>query len=273
MGYSGSTFFTTKDAKFIVKSIPRHFEHSFFKNDMLVPYAEYMLNNPNSLLCRITNFLEYMQASVGHTLGLAPGHHIVMENILYGKDADDSKWENFDLKPMSYFYPERDVAEGKLTSEATKSKLADDFHDKIVLTLDQAEEFKAQLEKDTRLLSQCNAVDYSLFFVRIPYTAAADPKSGTDGNSVTPDKPPFVPPEPPSWRTGIRSADGKYIYRAAVLDFFWAKHKTHAKAMTALISAYNMLDRKGHMSVTTSSPEYRERFLKMCKDMVEIQSD
>lgn len=273
MGYSGSTFFTTHDAKYLVKSIPRHFEHSFFKNDMLVPYAEYMLNNPTSLLCRITNFLEYMQGSLGHTLGLAPGHHIAMENILYGKDADDADWENFDLKPMSYFYPERDVAGGALTSEATKSKLADDFNDKILLTLDQAEDLKAQLEKDTRLLAQCNAVDYSLFLVRIPYHDAADPTSGTGSNIVTPNRAPFVPPKPPSWRTGIRSVDGKYIYRAAILDFFWAKHKARAKAMTTLISAYNMFDRKGHMSVTTSSPEYRERFLKMCKEIVEVRPD
>lgn len=273
MGYSGSTFFITQDAKYIIKSIPRRFEHSFLKNDMLVPYAEYMLNNPSSLLCRITSFLEYMQTSVGHALGLAPGHHIIMENILYGKNVDESKWENFDLKPMSYFYPERDVAGGKLTSESTKSKLADDFNDKVLRTLDQAEDFIAKLEKDTKLLAHCNAVDYLLFLVQIPYNKAADPGSSTGGKAVTPKTPPFVPPEPPSWRTGVRSADGRYIYRAAVLDFFWAKHKTHAKAMTGLISAYNVLDRKGHMSVTTSSPEYRERFLKMCKDIVEVRSD
>ena len=230
MGYSGSTFFRTPDAAYLVKSIPRHFEYSFFKNDLMLPYAEHMQANPASLLIRITDFLECVQWSIGTILGLAPSHHIVMENILYGEDQDTSKWENFDLKPMSYFYPERDVAGGVLTSQATKSKLADDFNDKICLSLDDAEDFKSQLEKDTALLAKCNAVDYSLFLVRIPYSKAADPESSAGVGTVQPHGPPFTPPEPPSWRTGVVSADGKYVYRAAILDFFWAKHTVHAKA-------------------------------------------
>lgn len=270
MGYSGSTFFSTSDSRNLVKSIPRHFEYSFFKDDLLLPYAEYMQANPASLLIRITDFLQCMQWSVGAILGLAPSHHIVMENILYGQDQDTSRWENYDLKPMSYFYPERDVAGGVLTSEATKSKLADDFNDKITLSLDDAEGFKLQLEKDTALLAKCNAVDYSLFLVRIPYSKSADPSSSAGVGTIQPEGPPFTPPEPPSWRTGVRSADGKYIYRAAILDFFWSKHKVHAKAMEGLINAYNMVDKKGHMSVTTDAPEYRDRFTKMCTDMIEV---
>lgn len=271
MGYSGSTFFSTNDKKYLVKSIPRHFESSFFKNDLLHQYAQYMQANPSSLLIRITDFLQCSQWTVGSVLGLAPSHHIVMENILYGEDQDTSKWENFDLKPMSYFYPERDVAGGVLTSEATKSKLADDFNDKMSLSLDEAEDFKAQLEKDTALLAKCNAVDYSLFLVRIPYSKAADPESSSGVGTVQPECPPFTPPEPPSWRTGVVSADGKYVYRAAILDFFWSKHKVHAKAMEGLINAYNVVDKQGHMSVTTDAPEYRSRFTKMCTDMIEVE--
>ncbi|CAK3894058.1 SAICAR synthase [Lecanosticta acicola] len=269
MGYSGSTFFTTTDSRYLVKSIPRHFEHSFFKNDLLVPYAEYMQNNPSSLLCRITDFLECYESSIGTMFGSAPSHHIVMDNILFGKGEDGAEWEDWDLKPMSYFYPERDVAGGVLSSEATKSKLADEFNDKILLSLDQAEEFKAQLAKDTALLAKSNAVDYSLFLVRIPYSDPADPTKSVGTENVTPAKAPFVPPNPPSWRTGARSVDGKYLYRAAILDFFWAKHKVHAKAMTGLINVYNAVDRQGPMSVTTESPEYRSRFMKMCTDLIE----
>ncbi|KXT03620.1 hypothetical protein AC578_9993 [Pseudocercospora eumusae] len=261
MGYSGSTFFTTSDSSYIVKSIPRHFEHSFFKNDLLLPYAEYMHNNPSSLLTRITDFLECSQVSIGTICGLAPSHHIVMENLLYGKE---DSWEDYDLKPQSYFYPERDVAGGVLTSEATKSKLADDYKEKIVLTLDEAEDLKGQLEKDTKLLADCNAVDYSLMLVRIPASEAPDQEELPAASST-----PLVPPAPPSWRTGIESADGKWVYRAAILDFFWAKHKVHAKAMTGLINTYNAVDRQGPMSVTTDSPEYRTRFLKMVEDMLE----
>lgn len=272
MGFSGSTFFNTADGKFLVKSVPRHFEHSFFKDEMILPYAEHMRKNPASLLVRITDFLK-AQRSVGSSIGLAPSHHIVMENTKFGEQDDpreDVEWETWDLKPMSYFYPERDVANGALTSEETKNKLADDFSSKIVLSLNAAADFRASLQKDTALLAKCNAVDYSLLLVRIPATPEkAETKA--DGSPDVPLEPPLVPPGPPSWRSGIRSADGKYIYRAAVLDFFWAKHKVHAQAMTGLIKTYNLVDRQGPMSVTTSSDEYRERFLKMCDEMVEVR--
>lgn len=268
MGYSGSTFFMTHDGSYIVKSVPRYFEHSFFRDDLLLPYADYMNANPDSLLVRITDFLQCSQHSIGTLLGLAPSHHMVMENIKHGQDRDESvnKWESWDLKPMSYFYPERDVAGGALSSEATKSKLADEFHEKVLLTLDQAEGFKAQLQKDTQLLSSCNAVDYSLFLIRIPSSSS----TSTQPEEAADDSNPFQDPSQPNWRTGVPSADGKYVYRAALLDFFWAKHKLQAKAMTGLINTYRAVDAQGPMSVTTDAREYRERFLTMCREMVEI---
>jgi hypothetical protein len=273
-GFSGSTFFIAKE-NYIVKSIPRRFEHSFFKNELLLPYADYMRNNPGSLLVRITDFLQYSHYSVGSMMGLAPSHHIVMENIQRGKSLDqrqgkEAEWETFDLKPQSYFYPERDVAGGILASEATKSKLADDFDDKVRLTLDVAEDFKYQLQKDTAFLAKHNAVDYSLFLLRIP---RPNDEQSASGPSSSTSRPPYNPPEPQTWRTGIKSADGKYLYRAVILDFFWSKHKVHAQAMTGLIKAYNIFDRQGPMSVTTTSPEYRARFSKMCTDMLEVHTD
>ncbi|KAK9418294.1 putative PIPK domain-containing protein [Seiridium unicorne] len=277
MGYSGSTFYRSQDSAYLIKSVPRYFEHTFFKNEMLIPYVDHMRANPESLLVRITDFLECSQRSIGSLLGTAPSHHIVMENILYGQDeySDDgnkTKWESWDLKPTSYFYPERDVAGGVLTSEATKSKLADEFNDKLRLTLDQAEEFKAQLQKDTKLLADCNAVDYSLFLVRVSTDPFSDPEEQPqpDSAQLPPDEPPFAPPGSPTWRTGITSSDGK-VYRAAVLDFFWAKHTLHAKAMTGLIKTYNLVDNQGPMSLTAVSSEYRERFLKMCMEMIEVE--
>ena len=223
-----------------------------------------MLKNPTTLLVRIMDFLECKHYSIGSLFGLAPSHHIVMENILYGQDQQKSDWETYDLKPMSYFYPERDVAGGVLASEATKSKLADAFNDTLVLTLDEAEDLKGQLEKDTMLLSSCNAVDYSLFLVRIPVSTAPE-STGQSDNTASNTSP------SPNWNAGVASADGKYIYRASILDFFWAKHKVHSKAMTGLINAYNIFDRQGPMSITTTSPEYRERFLHMCHEMIEVQ--
>ncbi|KAI3325656.1 SAICAR synthase-like protein [Xylariaceae sp. AK1471] len=283
MGYSGSTFFRTSDSAYLVKSVPRHFEHDFFKNELLLPYAEHMQQNPASLLVRITDMLERTHKSVGELLGLAPSHHIVMENILYGQnrtpeDGPQPKWESWDLKPTSYFYPERDVAGGVLTSEATKSRLADEFDDKIRLTKAHAIQFQEILEKDTQLLADNNAVDYSLFLVRISAADASDPESqpplepGQESNQpIPPAQPPFSPPNPPSWRTGVRSSDDKEIYRAAILDFFWAKHTLHAKVMTGLVRGYNLIDEQGPMSITAESKEYRERFLKMCKGFIKVE--
>ncbi|QIX00762.1 hypothetical protein AMS68_006279 [Peltaster fructicola] len=273
MGFSGSTFYTTADSTYLVKSVPREFEHSFFRDDLLEPYAKHMKKNQGSLLVRIMDFLETSQSTVGTTIGLAPSHHIIMENIRYGegKGDDEQKWESYDLKPLSYFYPERDVAGGAFASKDAMDKLADEFNEKLILSLDEAEDLKAQLEKDTALLARCNAVDYSLYLVRIPAAVASD-KSSSDA-PIPPAEPPFVPPGPPSWRTGMKSADGKWVYRAAVLDFFWAKHKLTAKIMTGLINTYNLVDKQGPMSITTNASEYRERFLKMCKEMLEVKQD
>ncbi|GAB7348151.1 hypothetical protein MBLNU459_g6167t1 [Dothideomycetes sp. NU459] len=279
MGYSGSTFFTTKDGLYLIKSVPRRFEHSFFRDDLLTPYVEHMQRNLKSLLVRITDFVGTTSPSIGSMFGLAPTYHIVMENILVGqdgaRDAGDNTWQTWDLKPTSYFFPERDIANGNLSSEATKSRLAlDKYEDKIVLTRSQADEFLAQLENDTKVLEENNAVDYSLFLVRIPLSAPQDPFADDaehDDAPEAPEHPPFTPPALPTWRTGIRSQDGKYVFRAVILDFFWAKHKVQAKLMTLLINAYNLIDKQGAMSITTTSEEYRSRFLKMCQELVEIK--
>jgi len=106
MGYSGSTFFSTSDKRYLVKSVPRYFEHSFFRDDFLHPYLDHMTSHPKSLLIRIFDFLAGPYMSLGHIFGTAPTHHIIMENITYGKE--DSKkqghasFENWDLKPTSY---------------------------------------------------------------------------------------------------------------------------------------------------------------------------
>ncbi|KAJ4303976.1 hypothetical protein N0V88_001578 [Collariella sp. IMI 366227] len=279
MGFSGSTFYSTADQKYLVKSVPRYSEHSFFSEDLLTPYVQHMATHPRSLLVRICDFLGASSASIGRLFRFAPSHHIVMDNIMYGREAakkrGDEEWEHWDLKPTSYFYPERDIAGGALTSETTKNQLADEFHDKIVLCRTQADDFFASLEEDTRLLAEHNAVDYSLFLVRMSSpqqvtVSVAFPAKST----MVPTEPPSVPPAPSTWRTGVASADGKHIFRASILDFFWAKHKVQPRLMTLLIKAWNLLISKhGPMSITTTPDEYRERFLKMCRSIVEIKED
>jgi hypothetical protein len=261
------TFFSSPNSKYLIKSLPRKFEQDFFRDRLFNPYVEHMELNPNSLLVRITDCLYARSATLGATLGLAPNHHIVMENILYGKSScakdDQDEWETYDLKPNDYFYPERDVAGGRLAPESVKERLIDEFPDKIRITIDEKEELVSQITRDTKILQDNNAVDYSIFLVRYP----AGVYSAENGKIPTP------PGRSSPWRSGVISRDGKWIYRAVLLDFFWAKDALQAQAMTGLVNTFNFLKwgrDHGPMSITTTSDEYRMRFLRMIDDMVEI---
>ncbi|KAL4760007.1 phosphatidylinositol phosphate kinase family protein [Aspergillus foveolatus] len=255
LGFSGSTFFRTANSAFLVKSVPRHFEHSFFRNDLLKPYYDYMQTYPESLLVWITDYIYAPYSSIGSILRTSPAHHIIMENLLYGKEDDGNadKWETYDLKPIDYFYPERDLVPEQLVSEDIISRLADKFEDKVRLSREDYEAVKRTLDKDTAFLASANIVDYSLFLVRFP--ASSNP--GRLGRKT-------------QWRVGVSSADGKWKYRSVILDFFWAKHTLHAQAMTGAVQAFNIFGRQGPMSITTTAEEYREKFLTMVDEMMEV---
>jgi hypothetical protein len=223
--------------------------------------------NPTSLLVRITDLLYSPTPTLGAIFGTAPSHHIVMENTLYGKSScakdRQNEWETYDLKPEDYFFPERDIAGGRLAPESVKERLIDDFPDKVRVTNDEKEELVDQLVKDTQILQNSNAVDYSLFLVRYPASL-----SSADGGKV-----PVPSGRQSSWRTGVVSRDEKWIYRAVLLDFFWAKDSLQATTLTGLVNSYNFLKwgkDHGPMSITTSADEYRSRFLKMVEAIVEV---
>lgn len=223
--------------------------------------------NPTSLLVRITDLLYSPTPTLGALLGTAPSHHIVMENTLYGKSScskdKQGEWETYDLKPDDYFFPERDIAGGSLAPESVKERLIDDFPDKVRVSNDEKEELVDQLLKDTKLLQSANAVDYSLFLVRYPTSM-----SSAEGGKV-----PVPPGKQSSWRAGVESRDKKWIYRAVLLDFFWARDSLQANAMTGLVNSYNFLKwgrDHGPMSITTSADEYRSRFLRMVEAIVEV---
>lgn len=124
----------------------------------------------------------------------------------------------------------------------------------------------AQLVRDSHTLQASNAVDYSLFLVRYPANLGSI-GSIDDGCVGNP------PGRGSSWRKGVVSRDGKWVYRAVVLDFFWAKDALQAQMLTGLVKLFNTLTfgkDYGPMSITTSSDEYRQRFLGMVDDMVEV---
>jgi Phosphatidylinositol-4-phosphate 5-Kinase len=224
---------------------------------MLEQYNQHMIDYPNSLLVRITDFLHAPMRTIGGVLRVTPAHHIVMENILYGQEGDEDKdkWETFDLKPVDYFYPERDIAGGYLASDSVMERLLDTFDDKLRVSKRNGQELIDQLNTDTKLLEACNVVDYSLFLVRYPKE---------NKSNVSP-----LESRTSAWRAGVKSTDGKWIYRAVLLDYFWAKHKLHAQTMTGLISGFNLISGKGHMSITTTADEYRKRFLLMVETLFE----
>lgn len=141
-----------------------------------------------------------------------------------------------------------------LVSEDTLRKLADQFDDKIRLSQEQYESLKQVLKADTDFLRSSNAVDYSLFLIRFPASS----------------QPEVVGRHAP-WRIGVESADGKWKYRAVLLDFFWARHKLHAQAMTGVIQTFNVIGRQGPMTITTTADEYQQKFLAMVDSMVEVQ--
>ncbi|KAH8173575.1 phosphatidylinositol-4-phosphate 5-Kinase domain-containing protein [Sarocladium implicatum] len=273
LGYSGSTFFTTADGRFLIKSLPRAFEYEFFARDLFSPYLKHMTQSPQSLLVRITDMVYSPRPSLGGLLSFAPTHHIVMENLLHGKEAfqdtdeeagsGSGKWETYDLKPSDYFFPERDIADGKLAPESVKAKLVDEFPDKIRVSKEDKKTLMDQLNADTQLLADNSAVDYSLFLIRYP-----GPNSRSSNESSTTIPSPVGSDRGNAWRSGLDDADGTWTYRCVVLDFFWAKHKTRAKLMTALVGLLNLVVGKGPMSITAEAGEYRGRFLKMVDNMV-----
>lgn len=249
------TFFATSDSKFLVKSLPRHFEHSFFRCDLFEPYYEYMRNHPDSCLIWITDYVYAPYITLGRLFGTSPAHHIIMTNTFSGRDGDPARdeWEKYDLKPIDYFYPERDLVPDPLVSEDTMNRLADKLDDKIRISRNDYEGLKATLEADTRFLCDANAVDYSLLLVRFP----ASSQPGAVGR-LSP------------WRVGVPSVDGKWKYRLVLLDFFWAKHRLHAQAMTGVVQTFNAVGHKGPMTITTTADEYREKFLEMVDSLIEV---
>ncbi|KAL9109947.1 MAG: hypothetical protein Q9227_005470 [Pyrenula ochraceoflavens] len=240
-----------------------------------------MRGHPSSLLVRITDLLYASPfSSIGGTFGIAPSHHIVMENLLSGNppseaptnnssvgggNSKNTKWETYDLKPNSYFFPERDLLDGKLTSDATKERLVDEFPDKLHLKRSDFLTLTGLLESDTQFLQESNVVDYSLFLVRGRSPHQTPPTSTTLTTKARQDR--------DAWRTGIASSDGQWIYKAIILDFFWSKHHLQPKATTGLVEMFNVFGRKGPMSITTDPVEYRGRFLKMVEEMCEVEAE
>lgn len=69
------------------------------------------------------------------------------------------------------------------------------------VSIEEKEDPVGILVRDTVILREANAVDYSLFLVRYPY-----PRLGADEETV-----PSPPGRTSPWRSGIVSRDGKWV--------------------------------------------------------------
>lgn len=242
---------------------------------MLKPYCDHMFAHPTSLLVHITDYLVPAYKTLGSITNLIPTHHIVMENILYGRtaEAQEDQWETYDLKPAEYFYPRRDMFPSQLTSDETMERIVNVFDDKVRLTQRQASSLKGMLATDTAFLERASVVDYSLFLVRFP--GGLDPERPDDrarssALRTRKDSGTGSAEEDVSWRRGVQSADGKWMYRAVLLDFMWCKHQLRAQATTGAVRSFNVVARQGDMSITTTPGDYRKSFLDMVDNIVEV---
>ena len=175
MGFSGASFFRTHDKKYLLKSLNRSFEYRYYYNNLLLPLAEYQLSHPSSYIVHITDCLFTSSPRLGHLLGTSPSHFLIMENIQHTSTSngdpqtEEEDWEDYDLKPSEYFFPERDFMGGLLASEETKEKLHDGFEGQVPFTRITFESIVRQLEEDSEFLCQMEVVDYSLFMIRRKY--------------------------------------------------------------------------------------------------------
>ncbi|KAF3926060.1 hypothetical protein ABW20_dc0109036 [Dactylellina cionopaga] len=252
LGFSGSLFFFTKDRDFIVKSVGRSFEYTFLYTQCIEAYGNYITSNDTSLLCRMTDVLFCFERHLGGVLGVSPAHYVVMENLL--KEMDPEKgWIKWDLKPQQFFEPTRDLIPDKIKTDAAKSGLADAMDDdqRIVLTKKQKSELWALVERDTDFLERIETIDYSLLLGRYPISKNEELKV----------------PKPENWITGVKSADGKYIYRACIVDFLWNVNQLQAK----ITRTAGML--LPEQTVTTQPGRYRREFLAMVDEYIHILGD
>jgi|SRR5579862_3606186 len=160
-GLSGATFFITANQKYLIKSLDRRFEWEFYYKHLLMPLSEYQLSHPESKIVHMTDALYNFSPRLGRILRTSPSNFLIMEN---SRDGDG--WEDYDLKPTNYFYPERDFLGGKLTSQEHKEQLHDIFEGHIELHDREYKALMKTLEEDSKFLCDMEAIDYSLFVIR-----------------------------------------------------------------------------------------------------------
>jgi hypothetical protein len=245
LGFSGAAFFFTPNGKkFIIKSLPNEFEWVFFYSDLLTKYCDYMTVNQDSLLCRITDALFNFDLRFWNLLRLGTASHfLVMQNMLAGFD-EEKGCQQWDLKPRDYLRADLLVPLSGEESERLLFKKGG-----LKLTQTQCDNLMSVLSRDTMFLAERKVVDYSLLIGRYPLEMGVQLE------------------EPSNFRGGVISADGKYVYRIGIIDFFFS-HKT---APSIVQNAGDIIPGDLEFTFTDAPQSYRKNFLEMARDYVSIQ--
>jgi len=154
-GKSGSFFYFTSDAKYMVKTIAKA-EHSLLRS-ILKSYFEYLVRTPDSMLCRIVG-LHQMRFGKHSKFGAEKMYFLVMQNCF---PSDVVMHHRFDLKGSWV---------GRSTGKSHWNKvgacLKDQDFREMLMSIHVGTSRKKKLleiiESDSKFLSKMNIIDYSL---------------------------------------------------------------------------------------------------------------
>lgn len=74
-------------------------------------------------------------------------------------------------------------------------------------------------------------------------------------------------PQPETFFSGVKSADGKWVYKMCVLDFLWNVKQLHPKIIQVAGAALP------EQTVTTQPNRYRKEFLKLVPMYSSLRSE
>ena len=152
----------------------------------------------------------------------------------------------------SFFEPTRDLVPDPIKTEQAKRGLAGELDDKLVLTRREKGLLMQQIERDTAFLQDMKTIDYSLLLGRYPIDMFHPPRQ--DGGERDPMA--LLAGGAADFVRGVRSADGKWVYKMALLDFFWNIEQLRPRIMKA---AGQLLPEQ---TITTEPERYRKEFLR-----------
>lgn len=227
-GKSGSLFLFSANKRFIIKTLPAKEGRTLIR--MLPAYYQHLVDNPQSLLCRLLGY--YAIEVGGHT------HYLVMQRNIFWNAPLFS--EIYDLKGST---------RGRKSTEQEKSRGGDkcvlkdlDFIEvkrRISLPPPIKEKFLAAIKSDSEFLVPSNLIDYSLL-VGI-HKKEQNEEGHTDGSHDDKTKKKHKKHKKKKekkhshhhhekdkkkddadiflWRGGVESADGSEVYYMGIIDF------------------------------------------------------